>query len=98
MARKKQRTISAEEELRGPIIERPDGFYWQSKQSRKEYGPFATLAEAEAARLAGGEAVEDELEQADQLHEAETELGISQWIDPDTGVPAEDSIPRLEDH
>ena len=41
---------------------------------------------------------EDELDSSGALHEAEAELGISEWIDPDTGVPAEDSVPRLEDH
>ena len=41
---------------------------------------------------------EDELDTSEALHEAEAELGISEWIDPDTGVPAEDSVPRLEDH
>jgi hypothetical protein len=41
---------------------------------------------------------EDELDTAEDLHEAEAEIGINQWIDPDTGVPAEDSVPRLEDH
>jgi hypothetical protein len=23
---------------------------------------------------------------------------MAEWIDPDTGVPAEDHVPRLEDH
>ena len=32
------------------------------------------------------------------LAEAEDEIGISGWIDPDTGQPAEESIPRTEDH
>jgi hypothetical protein len=41
---------------------------------------------------------EDELDTAEDLHEAEAELGINEWIDPDTGVPAEDNVPRLEDH
>ena len=41
-----------------------------------------------------------DVEEADgqDLQEVESELGISQWIDPDTGDPAEDSVPRLEDH
>ena len=34
----------------------------------------------------------------DVLQETESELGISEWIDPDTGGPAEDSVPRIEDH
>ena len=41
---------------------------------------------------------DEELDTADDLHETEAELGISDWIDPETGVPAEDSVPRLEDH
>jgi hypothetical protein len=32
------------------------------------------------------------------LRDAEAQLGISEWIDPDTGGPAEDSVPRIEDH
>ena len=35
---------------------------------------------------------------SEALHEVESELGISEWIDPDTGGPAEDSVPRIEDH
>ena len=78
------------------VIERPDGFYWESKQKGEAYGPFKTLAEAEADMLAGGGAAED-LE-AEGLQEAESELGINEWIDPDTGGPAEDNVPRIEDH
>lgn len=85
-----------EDELRGPIIERPDGFYWQSKETGKEYGPFTKLAEAEADWLASGDAEGDV--ESDPLHQAESDLGIAEWIDPDTGVPAEDSVPRIEDH
>jgi hypothetical protein len=32
------------------------------------------------------------------LHEAENEIGIADWIDPDTGEPAEESIPHIEDN
>ena len=46
--------------------------------------------------LADGAA--EELEVPESLQEAESELGISEWIDPDTGGPAEDNVPRLEDH
>jgi hypothetical protein len=99
MPRKKKRAVSPKEEtLQGRVIERPDGFYWESKQTKELRGPFATLAEAEADLLAGG-AADEELDQAvGGLQEAESELGISEWIDPDTGVPAEDNIPRIEDH
>lgn len=86
---------AAEAPLQGRVIERPDGFYWEKSKS-ESYGPFATLVEAEAEMLAGGEA--DAAEAGDTLQEAESELGISEWIDPDTGGPAEDNVPRLEDH
>lgn len=77
----------------GRIIERPDGFYWQA--GNDEQGPFATRAEAEADMLSGGAG---DFEPADTVQEAESEAGIADWIDPDTGGPAEDSVPRIEDH
>lgn len=78
---------------KGRIVERPDGFYWEDEGELN--GPFATLAEAEADMLSGGAAEGDD---PDALQETESELGINEWIDPDTGGPAEDSVPRLEDH
>lgn len=76
------------------IIERPDGFYWQDADTEAEYGPFTTLMEA----------VEDmeyradsDFEPAETLMEAEEEIGIADWIDPDTGLPAEDSFTHLND-
>jgi hypothetical protein len=77
------------------LIERPDGVYWRASGSTREYGPFTTLAEA----TADAEGREDPTFQAtDSVAEAEAEVGISEWIDPDTGVPAEESVPRIEDH
>ena len=95
----KRKAAPHEEALRGRIIERPDGFYWESKESGETRGPFATLAEAEADMIAGpGADGEFEAQPTASLQEAESELGISEWIDPDTGGPAEDSVPRIEDH
>ena len=94
---KKQAVSPKEEALQGRVLERPDGFYWESKETEELRGPFETRAEAEVDMLAGG-APEDEFEPKDTLQEAESELGISEWIDPDTGGPAEDNIPRIEDH
>lgn len=79
-----------------PVLKRPDGFYWQ-KASGELRGPFMTRAEAEADRLAGG-AAGGEFDAGESLQEAESEIGVSEWIDPDTGGPAEDNVPRLEDH
>ncbi len=77
------------------IIERPNGFYWQSKEDEREYGPFATLLEAVQDMQAS-----DDLgsETAEAVAEAESELGIADWIDPDTGEPAEETVTRLEEH
>jgi hypothetical protein len=96
MARRKKSAVSREELAEEPILKRPDGFYWQRKSSELR-GPFVTRAEAEADRLAGGTA-DGEFEAGESLQEAESEIGMAEWIDPDTGVPAEDSVPRIEDH
>ena len=102
MPRRKNTAVTHNEEaLQGRVLERPDGFYWESKATKGPRGPFETRAEAEADMLAGGAAAED-VEPADleegTLLEAESELGISDWIDPDTGGPAEDNVPHIEDH
>lgn len=76
------------------IIERPDGFYWQRRKSGEEFGPFATLIEAVSDMENGGV----NLEAGESLEEAESEIGIADWIDPETGQPAEESVPHLEDH
>jgi hypothetical protein len=105
MASKKKRAVSrrgvssakaARPEAAGPIIKRPDGYYWEAKPGELR-GPFDTREEAEVERIAGGVA-ESEFEAGETLQEAESEIGMSEWIDPDTGGPAEDSIPRIEDH
>ncbi len=82
---------------RPPVIERPDGFYWQAAENGEEYGPFATLVEAFADMESDPSSVK-EIEPGESLHEAEEELGIANWIDPDTGQPAEESVPHIEDH
>lgn len=77
------------------IIERPDGFYWQSLADAEEFGPFPTSREAvQHMQLMR----ESEIEPGETLEQAESELGIADWIDPDTGELAEEGIPRLEDH
>jgi len=83
------------EDDRARIIERPDGFYWRAEDSGAEYGPFPTLSEAAADMQTSDEST---YEPGETLAEAEDEIGISGWIDPDTGEPAEESIPRTEDH
>src|SRR5919108_2956275 len=96
VSRERDEGVSREETVQGRILERPDGFYWESKQTKELRGPFESRAEAEADLLAGGGG-DGEFEAADladgTLQEAESELGISEWIDPDTGGPAEDNVP-----
>ncbi|HSD53507.1 MAG TPA: hypothetical protein VLC47_05050 [Burkholderiales bacterium] len=77
------------------IIERPDGFYWQAKETGREYGPLATLMEAVADMQA---AEETGYEPGESVEEAESEIGIADWIDAETGAPAEESVPRIEEH
>lgn len=75
------------------IVERPDGFYWQAKEGGREYGPFATLLEAVQDMQGGDEAAP---EPGETLQEAESEIGVADWVDPDTGAPAEEERPRIE--
>ena len=74
---------------------RPDGFYWQALDGRQEFGPFEHLELA----LADMEAIDEEsLAPEETLQEAENEIGIADWIDPETGEPAEgQSPPKLEE-
>ena len=76
------------------VIKRPDGFYLLNEDGDAGLGPFSSLAEA----LADIEpATDSDFEPGETLEEAEAELGIADWIDPETGALAEDSIPRLEE-
>jgi hypothetical protein len=84
----------------GRVVERPDGVYWQEPLTGREHGPFATLAEAISdmdLEEAPADA-EEPLEVAETLEEAEAEIGIADWIDPESGTPAEESRPHLEEH
>lgn len=77
------------------VIERPDGFYWQSQSDGREYGPFETLLEAIQDMQ---ESDESTFEPGETAEEAKAEIGIADWIDPDTGEPAEEDGTRTEEH
>lgn len=77
------------------IIERPDGFYWQNKRTDEEFGPFPSLVDAVADM---DHNISFGTEQEENLKDAEEELGITDWIDPDTGEPALEQTPHIEDH
>lgn len=76
------------------LIERPDGFYWQDTASGRVYGPFPTLLEAREDMQYQDDS---DYEEGESLQEAEAEIGISDWVDPDTGELAEGSSPHLSD-
>jgi len=87
-----EKTPPADDQAR--IIERPDGFYWQDSLSEKMYGPFPTLLMA----MEDMQYQEDsDYEEGESLQEAEAEIGIADWVDPDTGELAEGSSPHLRD-
>jgi hypothetical protein len=76
------------------VLERPDGFYWQDATEGKLYGPFATQLEAEQDMQFDEDSG---YEEGESLQEAEDEIGIADWTDPDTGEPAEGPSPHLSD-
>ena len=79
----------------GTLIQHPDGWYWLAERSTQQFGPFATADEALADMNA---AADGDLEPGETLEEAEQELGMAGWVDPDTGELAEESHTRIEDH
>ena len=88
-------SLPPEPESPGEIVSRPDGYHWLAPDGRQEFGPFRTLAQARAYRDAFEE---DAPSPGETLQEAEAEIGIADWIDPETGEPAEGSCPpRLDE-
>jgi len=78
------------------IVARPDGFHWLAPDGRQEFGPFenyeAALTDMDAA------AEDNEAAVGEALQEAEDEIGIADWIDPETGEPPEgQSPPHLQE-
>ena len=80
----------------GQLMHHPDGYYWQTPDGKQEFGPFENLEMALAhMQSANGE---ESAEPGETLQEAEDEIGVADWIDPDTGELAEgQSTPRLQD-
>jgi len=84
-----------EEVEMGQVVHRPDGYHWQDPEGKQEFGPFETLEAALADMQSAGE---ETSEPGESLQEAEDELGVADWIDPDTGELAEgQSTPHLSD-
>jgi len=78
-----------------PIVDRPDGYHWQASDGKEEFGPFETYEAARADRDRGDE---QRPVPGETLSEAESEIGVADWIDAETGAPAEgQSPPHLEE-
>ena len=77
------------------VVARPDGYYWVADHGRQEFGPFASTVLALAALRDG---IGTAPEPGETVIEAEAEIGIAEWVDPETGQPAEEAVTRLEDH
>ncbi|MCV2371300.1 hypothetical protein [Roseateles oligotrophus] len=76
-----------------PIALKPDGYYWQTENGRREFGPFESYELAAADMHVG----EENLGTTNNLTEVEDEIGVASWIDADTGTLAEgQSPPHLE--
>lgn len=76
------------------IIERPDGFYWQDKVTDELCGPFPTLVEAMQDML---DQEDTGYQESESLAEAEADIGVSNWVDPETGDAAEDLQLHISD-
>ena len=76
------------------LVERPDGFYWQDEFTGKLYGPFPSMMDAMQDMQYRGDS---DYEEGESLQEAEAEIGIADWIDPETGEPAEGLTPHRSD-
>jgi hypothetical protein len=77
------------------LVSRPDGWYWQAPDGHQEFGPFEDRRAARADRDRYSEEAPSE---GETVQEAEREIGIADWIDAETGAPAEgQSPPHLDE-
>ena len=72
------------------ICGRPDGWYWAAPDGHQEFGPFASR---DLARVDRDRFDEQGLEATETVQEAEREIGVADWIDAETGEPAEGQSP-----
>jgi hypothetical protein len=76
------------------VVEHPDGWYWIAPDGHQQFGPFESME----AVLADMDIADASPDAGQTLAETERVMGLSDWIDPDTGTLAEDTPVRLEDH
>jgi len=85
---------SPDDERLSQVVEHPDGWYWIAPDGHQQFGPFDSM-EAVLADMDPGDAAPDA---GQTLQDTERVLGLSEWIDPETGDLAEDVRVRIEDH
>jgi hypothetical protein len=86
--------IDADGEPLPRVVAHPDGYYWVALDGHQQFGPYATFEAAVAAM--DGDA-DGGLEPGETLPEAESELGIADWVDPESGEPAEQTATHVND-
>jgi hypothetical protein len=77
------------------VVERDGAFWVLPRFASAQRGPYASLIEAIEDQSVVND---DEIEPGETLAEAEAEMGVADWIDPDTSELAEDSVPHIEEH
>lgn len=78
------------------IVQHPDGYYWCT--DAHEVGPFATFDEARSDMEAADASEGADMAPDETLAQVEDDIGVETWIDPETGSPAEEERPRIEEH
>lgn len=101
-ARKRPSTAKSAAIHQPSIVEADDGFFWRDSETDALVGPFRTRAAAIADRDSPGSSDDgtDDLAAAadsDAVHEVESEIGIDDFIDPDTGEPTHGYEPHVRD-
>ena len=76
------------------IVERPDDDCSKVPDGHQGSGPFETYELAEAERDAVGD---EALAPGETLQETLHEIGVDDWIDAETGSPAGDEPPHLQE-
>lgn len=77
------------------IVKRASGYFWIDVATGREGGPFRSRREAHEDLEY---CADSDFEPGSTLEEAENELGLCSWIDPDTGELSEESFTHIEDH
>lgn len=84
------------------VVKRADGYWWKTPDGLRLVGPFRSRAEALFDRDDKVDELLDFLQDDDDFVEdlrlAEDELGVPDWVDPETGMLADECWTRTEQH